>query len=377
MVLQLIFFYSIYVQAGLQAVPDSFDCSDKDLNSKILAISGYVKEYYAKSDVIEHVDKLEKTLTRCKINPAKYGWGRGIFEFWKRPSYPIRAQVRKDRAACSKPDKIDRASLGDVRDQDSVGWCYAFTAADLLSYKLKQKISAADIAVTHNDGILTRLAKKHLPVDESKFNGGQIDYAIKKIQKKGACLEKNFLSEDNGYGDLASTLQLLSTGIRKNYANICAMFAEKTFRSLNSTQLLDIIKHSANEDLVVNLAEKACEPRININNIKMTTLDLSNVPDELGLINAIDKQLDSNNIIGITYYAGVLKDINADLNSPHASSIIDRRFNEKTKECEYLIRNSHGRSEKGYDPSLEVTEGNIWMPKSILYKSIHGVTYVE
>ena len=48
------------------------------------------------------------------------------------------------RSTCSTIDL--RASLGPPRDQGNTGWCYAFTAADLISQKLRTRVSAFDIA---------------------------------------------------------------------------------------------------------------------------------------------------------------------------------------------------------------------------------------
>ncbi len=42
------------------------------------------------------------------------------------------------------------SKMGPIRDQDTMGWCYAFAAADLLSFKLGQRISAASLAIQSN-----------------------------------------------------------------------------------------------------------------------------------------------------------------------------------------------------------------------------------
>lgn len=56
--------------------------------------------------------------------------------------------------SCSPVDL--RPSLGAPRDQGDTGWCFANTAADLLSVKLKKRISAYDLAISHH---LTDLKK--------------------------------------------------------------------------------------------------------------------------------------------------------------------------------------------------------------------------
>lgn len=56
---------------------------------------------------------------------------------------------------CSKNDNLPdlRSKLGPIRDQDSIGWCYAFTAADLLTDYLRknpQQFTPKDFTIKEN-----------------------------------------------------------------------------------------------------------------------------------------------------------------------------------------------------------------------------------
>ena len=42
-----------------------------------------------------------------------------------------------------------RESLGDVRDQSPTGWCYAHSAADLVSQAIGGRVSAVDLAFAY------------------------------------------------------------------------------------------------------------------------------------------------------------------------------------------------------------------------------------
>jgi aminopeptidase C len=95
----------------------------------------------------------------------------------------------------------------------------------------------------------------------------------------------------------------------------------------------------------------------------------------------MDKALDNGKIIGIEYDAGILEDYNyaASVLNGHASSIIGRRFNEKTNSCEYLLRNSWGKSCAGYHEDYECEDGHIWMAESFFQYSpnIRRAVYFE
>ncbi|MBA2405971.1 MAG: hypothetical protein H0V66_14440, partial [Bdellovibrionales bacterium] len=52
---------------------------------------------------------------------------------------------------CTSLD-LRNESLGEVRNQKDVAWCYAFTGADMLGHTFgaREKMSAADMAIGYN-----------------------------------------------------------------------------------------------------------------------------------------------------------------------------------------------------------------------------------
>lgn len=280
---------------------------------------------------------------------------------------------------CQKKIDLRNDSLGSVRDQDSIGWCYAFAASDLLSYKLKKKISAADLAINFNDTWLNNLFKK-MGNGEQDFAGGQEDEAIKATSKKGgACLEENFKSDDNGYAQLKTTLETIDhlqiipeTGL----SSTCSNATHALFPHVKTSDYLNIMKHTSRNELVRMLSAKACAPRIPLDNLKPKLHRAYLEKGRYELFNKIDQQLSNNNIVSIGYNAKALFDINTNKKGAHASVVVGRRFNARNGECEYLIRNSWGRGCSAYDRRLSCEEGNIWVPKSVLVKGIIDVTYL-
>ena len=95
----------------------------------------------------------------------------------------------KRKASCSDVVNLNPPLERDKpRNQDTIGWCYAYAAADLLGHALGKNVSAVSLAASLNDKPLFRI----LGIKE----GGFIDAAISETMKKGFCLEKDLPSED-------------------------------------------------------------------------------------------------------------------------------------------------------------------------------------
>lgn len=96
---------------------------------------------------------------------------------------------------------------------------------------------------------------------------------------------------------------------------------------------------------------------------------------------AIDTHLVHENIISISLDSNIFKQsknlekmlkTKAEPNH-HAVLIVGRRYNSKTHDCDYLIRNSWGTGCASYSPMLDCDAGHIWLPKSSLKDSITSV----
>jgi hypothetical protein len=58
------------------------------------------------------------------------------------------------------PIDLRNESLGEVRNQNNIGWCYAYATADLFAHKFNlTRVSAADIAVTYNHSVLPKISE--------------------------------------------------------------------------------------------------------------------------------------------------------------------------------------------------------------------------
>lgn len=270
--------------------------------------------------------------------------------------------------------------LGPVRNQDSIGWCYAFAAADVLSYKLKKKISAADIAVNYNNNLFTTPAK-YVGYKAGSFEGGFPSGALEGALEKGLCLEKDLPSEDNIHGEFQDLITVIDRVGRDEITSSSApncervyQYSKHVFPNVNTKDLENILRTSTRANFIDRMADHTCKERIK-SDLKVSS-PWNFTEGSLG--DEIDEQLKNKNPVILSYDATGLTD-RRDYSEKgmHASVLVGRRFNEQTGQCEYLLRNSWGRSCGFYDRSYQCKEGNLWIPKADIVKRGTGATYVK
>ncbi len=189
--------------------------------------------------------------------------------------------------------------IGEVRNQGDVGWCYAYTARDLIHH---HKGVAPDLGY---------LVKGYY----SSFVGGFFDL---------------FSMKNKGEGGFTSTTLKVSMkyGICPEYASSDANPTPDTYKDV---VCLDKPQSYSKRDELV---------------IRRSTHGGRGHP----LFRELDKALSKGKMVGVSYNANGLYQeefrtgnfITKTL-SNHASSIVGRYFNTESGTCNYLIRNSWGQ----------------------------------
>ncbi|WP_413294785.1 C1 family peptidase [Bdellovibrio sp. HCB185ZH] len=306
------------------------------------------------------------------------------------------AAESKERKSCTAVDMSKE--MPQTRNQDSVGWCYAFTAADLMSYKLKKNISAADIALSYQDDWLSGMDRGILGTAAADVAGGFTDNAISKAAKEGFCLESEMPSEDNQGGNFAENMRQLDFNGRnqimaQNLAcNDLYTEAKKMFPKISLADVQDVVNRTVEEDFILGLRKKSCKNRIQAKPEVVSVQRkgfyngyndlISRAVSDEKYANIIDEQLSSNNPVGVGVDAYSFYDRRAPASTPasvgaHAVTITARRFNERTGQCEYKIKNSWGKGCSQYDKGYECKDGQFWMPKADVLRRTWEVTYVK
>lgn len=318
-------------------------------------------------------------------------------------------------SACG--DKDISAELGDVRTQGNMGWCFANTAADLLSFKFKKQwnnfqASAIWIALGYN--------YKENSSDPGSYifndDGGDISYAISYASEFGYSCPRQLdnILVTGGFNlklkQKLHTVEHIKKLFDKKNASAADLAEYTDYISLlrsSSSILGQLSDHqltaalSLNINLaVVELAKQVCQPfqlPMSLDRHKdlrryykkqtyyyddVLNAQVNTTPP---LIDLLDRQLNSDNVVGVGY-VGNLIDTNPNQAGGHASVIVGRRL--RNNICQYKIRNSWGPgcteivagkkvSRYGKKVVECIEDGHVWVTRSDLKATLLSITYLR
>lgn len=305
-----------------------------------------------------------------------------------------------------KCEEIDHQNkLPPVRHQDSVGWCDANVAADLLSFKLGQEVSALDISLTHQKTIQTQEIFEKTGVPEGTYDNSI--NLMNDILEQGVCLEEHLPSEDAKLADenweietkLASDLsQLIEL---KNLVQSTHTISQKVicdralevghlFPTLAIDEIVEILKEGSEDRYFSRLRSKAClankvKPQnLEVKGFRYNHLGLTQenfIPSEAEkykILENIKDQLKAGNILGIehTYDMLIEKDFTSKAygQNYHASSVVGMRQG-KSGECEFKLRGTWG--ERARFPEHESQDGYVWVSARELSANTRLVYFLD
>lgn len=284
-------------------------------------------------------------------------------------------------------------SVEKPKNQDTIGWCYAYTASDLIAHAIGKNPSAVYIAMLENNRFWNRVF--------GETEGGHIETALGEMIEKGICLEEDMPSTDYQFSqegkDLGQVfnrvLELRRDYIRRSFNtqlimnNLCSenldLFRDlhQVFPGLNMAELGSILTKGSATGAFKRIVNKSCKISRDddLKSLKVQTEEKTEK-----IFSTIDEQLNKGNILGIGYKSAILTNsqANSQANSrvaDHASSIVGRRFNPKTNTCEYLVRNSEGKACATYSKDYECNNGHIWIGEEFFNynNAISKVVYVQ
>ena len=298
---------------------------------------------------------------------------------------------QRQRSCSVKVNFNSTVHLNNARNQHDIGWCYAFVAADLISHRIGQQVSALDVVdAYYYPGTIRKVfnpPKQYYTEQEA----GSIYSAIKKATRRGFCLEfdlptdnLNLLAEEQNYLHALRSIELAHQTYQQSgilLTNSCdhgefSQQCQQIFPYLDLGDITDVIRHEKSKPQIIHsLIEKNCQQK----RIKppLPPLHFMKKPFPQ-LISQIDQLLDNEQIIAISYNLALLSDHTAQTSpdqQSHASTIVGRRF--INGQCQYLIRNSYGNSCNDIDPIYTCQNGHIWIPEAYLLKNLQQITYFE
>ena len=332
----------------------AFDCKASQPD-EVLSL---IKEIYKYEDATRYIDWLD----RCDNSKP-----------------PLLSE--SEAADCSEVNLTNK--FPDVRNQDSVGWCYAFVAADMISYKTGYKVSAIDIAVNFSQKYRISHGKRKIYQGElhKDVEGGLSTEAITEIVKKGICKESDspseYFAENKNIGDYIRSVEDPFSKMYSQHSVLSAGNAQPICLSKESPFLKDIfqvLNQSQPNDIMYRLNQQRClGKRSTVEPDKYAVNEYVGAKEEL--IKKLHETLNEKNPAAIGYSAGFLQDKRAPGN--HASIVVARRYNQEAKSCQFLIRNSWGSNCQNYALPYPVegncADGHIWVSEETLHQNIYRV----
>lgn len=317
---------------------------------------------------------------------------------------------RDEREHCAAKDYRDR--LPPVRDQGSMGWCFGFAAADMLSFKTGQNISAADLSLSFFTSPAVRAAwgeslrstsvSTPLETPVSRLGGGDIR-AVLEGARRGVCLERDFPSQDFSLVgrrvELGRALTTIETYAMRQSGESLPRKCQRRCKedgkepmmeelaaspalmapNVDADALAETVRSASSQRVVLDINRLACRQR---SHFHFGPVRHRTGGGASGSARAIQEELMSGGIVAISYNADVLIDPTAtnktyDSSNAHASTVVGQRWNEAENRCEFLLRNSYGSSCGYYHSSYQCEAGSVWIPARTLGAAINGMDTID
>lgn len=307
------------------------------------------------------------------------------------------------------------AQMGAPRDQGNIGSCYANASADLIGYHLKiqntRPLSSLDFFFKYNfqwqkdplfrGGSMIQTLQTVLAIPDSYGNAvkGRLDRGFCPVSLEEMALRSESNSSLNTKMHLLMDLKdLFDAGPsqRKKFLDTLKQYAAdgSFLGQLNQERLFEVFNKSDRRNFFLYIADLVCGPH-RIYNYNQNLQIIYVTPEQTlsftpgasapqseetpsDLIKVIDERLNRNAIVGIDYNNGFLVDSSFPYvtGESHASVVVGRRW--KNGECQYLIRNSWGKTCAPYSKYIdECVDGNIWIAENHIENNMSRVTYIR
>lgn len=294
------------------------------------------------------------------------------------------------------------------RSQDSIGWCYGFVAADLLSAEVGKPLSSTHISSIFNQNVEESFFLKanfdfnNLFSDkkfESVYEGGWIDKAIKyAVQRDRVCTEDD-LPFDGQFG----SIQLLEEAKRqleaKDENRACTSVSDyKSWANIDVelSRIFALLKKEELNVAMAKIAEEQCNkkmvplPKLKVKTKRRPSMtqskfggsgrvskrDRARSVKRIGdYFKVIDSKLSSGKPIGVNYNVEHI----TYQDGLHASVLTGRKW--ENGKCHFKIRNSWGKGCFSYArskiSSCDSEEGSYWVTDQTFYEMVYEINYID
>ncbi|WP_142701953.1 hypothetical protein [Bdellovibrio sp. ZAP7] len=334
----------------------------------------FILALYATSGKIDsQLESFKQYMIRTKdINPEK------TEKFLTEMKSKSDQSFATESKSCTAIDLRDKT--GPVRNQGTDGWCYAFTVANMVSWKSGKEISAAGVAFGYTDNGYHDLYRMIGMTQDQITNQGFTTAAFRASKPGGFCLESELPSEGfNGINTNVPLAFLDKLGKKAVGGKISEeefiKVAKTMFPNLSKEQFSEIIKKSSKSTYFNTLVRKSCEHRVSADGMEMSFFTNFN-SEKFG--KQIEKHLEQGTPVEIGYNADFFAHpYSPSGNAYHSSLLVGRRMNTKTGQCEYLLKNTYGTTWKPAAAEFDSADGYAWVPKSRMIEATRNASYVK
>jgi hypothetical protein len=314
-----------------------------------------------------------------------------------------------------------RNQFGAIRDQQDIGWCYAYTAADLINFKYRSELGSHGVSPFHiallynaNDG--SHFASESGDVSEGIKLALEVRNNNNSIFNKGICLQSldekliksgTKISVKEFYGHLKTLKKLFDKAQSTNDWNDFIKFykeialKESVITSVANEDLINLFKYSTSRDLGINFINLFCSEseryyskqyvypiKYRLGGVKVTPQKVGKTLEEKiekpeQLIREIKSLLNQDQPSGVGFYYSFLQQSNPVLQTgpQHAAIVVGQEL--LNNECHLIIRNSWGNcpgkeSKNKYSKNVTKCEsGNLWIKERLFKDHITSVEFIK
>ena len=271
-------------------------------------------------------------------------------------------------------------------DQGNIGWCYGYSATDLLSFEVGKPLSPTHVSSIYNKSIRSNLFWKagynimRLFGDRQIYEGGFSNKAAREGIKASPICGYDVKDEKSDFVEILEEVR--SRVINKEFDEDLACKVLNELVPSIDTKSEDFMKEFINRDLndtLESMLRKSCQHLIEIpkKEVKMywppVFYSKSGQRKYAEKINGI---LNQGKPLSVAYNTS---HISPSIRGFHASTVIGRRWN--NNRCEYNIKNTWGRlcGPDVYKADIECNEddGSYWVKDETLFDMSLNFTYLQ
>ncbi len=277
--------------------------------------------------------------------------------------------------SCSDVE-IDTSHMPKNNNQNQHNWCVFWSSADLFSFYEKEPLSSYDMALQYFNNEIVRDESIN---DYTDIGANMSAALIIAQQGKGLCVEAQTNFTNSDWAELSVVFKKISSTDKKLSQIICQNHLEQSLPLKEiPADILQILDQLSGDKRAAALLDVTCGKRYQLGKYGVGSRTIENFPPEK-IIEKLDVLLTGKNPASVSYDWDFIKNPKdyTKKEANHSSTIIGRRKNPVTNECEYKIKDSAGnRCPKNSPYECDKSSGTIWVPKTNLMNNIYEVNWL-